>query len=107
MEEAGVPEVSELVLALLRGAIPERSEELAALWRHALNFDVIQDKPGFEIKGGGFGSVVFTPRTLHQIWLLGFAAWRAFEAYGGILQALPALGLPYDAGMSGFIPDPL
>ncbi|MGA3259678.1 MAG: phage exclusion protein Lit family protein [Bryobacteraceae bacterium] len=108
VSEGTTAEVSELVLALLRGAAPERADELAALWRQfALNFDTIQDKPGFDIKGGAFGSVIFTPRTLHQIWLLGFAAWRAFEAYGGILQILPALGLPYDAAMIADLPGQL
>ena len=33
------------------------------------------------MEGGPWGLVLFTPRTTGQIWILGFAAWRAFEAY--------------------------
>jgi len=39
------------------------------------------DQPGFTMEGGAFGLILFTDRTTAQMWILGFAAWRAFEAY--------------------------
>lgn len=67
---------------LIADAAPERKEELENLWiKYSPNFVHASDKPGFEMGGGAFGLIPFTPRTMGQIWLLGFAAWRSFEAY--------------------------
>src|ERR1700690_4015800 len=67
---------------LILEAAPERTMELEKLWdEHAPQFDHASDKPGFQVEGGPFGLIPFTPRTMGQVWMLGVASWRAFEAY--------------------------
>jgi hypothetical protein len=67
---------------LILEAAPERKKELGDLWEQFKpQFDHAADKPGFQIEGGAFGLIPFTERTMGQVWLLGFASWRAFEAY--------------------------
>jgi hypothetical protein len=63
-------------------AVPERRTELEELWdKYGVTFAHKVDKEGFDIGGGGWGLIPFTPRTMGQVWILGFAAWRALEAY--------------------------
>lgn len=70
--------IGELILE----AAPERRTELVNLWqKYAPQFSHISDKNGFEMEAGPWGLILFTPRTMGQIWILGFAAWRALEAY--------------------------
>jgi len=87
----------ERVRCLLIGSAPEREQELLDLWnKYQVNVAAVDDKPGFEMGGGAFQSVLFTPRTLRQVWLLGFAGWRACEAYAGVLWVMASFGLPYN-----------
>ena len=61
---------------------PERRSELDELWRqYSPTFMRASDKPGFQMECGAFGMILFTERTAAQMWILGFAAWRALEAY--------------------------
>lgn len=61
---------------------PERREELERLWHdHAPTFAQAGDKKGFTMEAGAFELIIFNERTMAQCWLLGFAAWHAFEAY--------------------------
>jgi hypothetical protein len=74
--------LTEGICDLILEAAPERRVELEKLWsEHAPQFVHASDRPGFYIESGAFGLVPFTPRTAGQIWLLGFASWRAFQAY--------------------------
>ena len=71
--------------------------ELKALWhQYSPQFVLTSDKSGFTMEAGAFSSVIFTHKTLLQIWLLGFASWRAFEAYGGILDFLNKRREPFE-----------
>ena len=71
---------------LLASAVPERAAEVASLIaRHDLAFSLASDSPGFTLEAGAFSLVLFTERTLDQIWVLGHAAWRAFEEFGAYL----------------------
>lgn len=75
-------DLSEAVHQLIVESAPERRDELENLWQKCSpTFAHASDKKGFKMEGGPWGLVVFTPRTTGQVWLLGFAAWRAFEAY--------------------------
>jgi hypothetical protein len=70
------------VLELILESAPERRRELYELWeRYSPVFERASDQKGFRLEGGPFGLILFTMRTMGQIWILGFAAWRAFEAY--------------------------
>jgi hypothetical protein len=88
-----MPEIDKLIV----DAAPERLAELKALWQqYSPQFVLTPDKSGFTMEAGAFSSVIFTHKTLLQIWLLGFASWRAFEAYGGLLQQLNRLREPFE-----------
>lgn len=74
--------VKQLILA----AAPERQPELERIWRdYSPEFAWIGDKLGFHLEAGPYGLILFTSRTMLQIWFLGFAAWKALQAYGGLL----------------------
>jgi len=71
---------------LILASAPEKEPDLKRLWDlYAPQFSLIEDKPGFSLEAGPFGLVLFTNRTMLQIWLLGFAAWKAVYSYGGLL----------------------
>lgn len=77
-------DVSKVVDALICGAAPERAADLATLWGTGENRVRLIDAPGFSIRAG-YGVIQATEITLRQIWLLSFGAWRAIEAYSGII----------------------
>jgi len=67
---------------MITESAPERRPELDELWRqYSPTFMRAADKPGYQMEGGAFGMILFTERTAAQMWVLGFAAWRALEAY--------------------------
>jgi len=75
-------ELTEAVHQLILESAPERRDELENLWnKYSPTFARASDEAGFKMEGGPWGLILFTPRTTGQIWILGFAAWRAFEAY--------------------------
>ncbi|MDL5047293.1 phage exclusion protein Lit family protein [Oscillatoria amoena NRMC-F 0135] len=70
--------IGELILE----AAPERKSEIKDLWqKYSPQFERGFDKEGFAIEAGPWGLILFTPRTMGQVWLLGFAGWAALEAY--------------------------
>jgi len=74
--------LTNLIRDLILEAAPEQARELEVLWeKYRPQFAHAADKIGFEIGGGPWGLIPFTPRTMGQIWILGFVAWRALEAY--------------------------
>jgi hypothetical protein len=90
----------------IAAAVPERRADLSTLrHRYCPQFVLSPDRFGFVIEAGAFGAVVYTNKTLLQIWLLGFAAWRAVEAYSDIIRTCAAKGLLFDppsvAALSG------
>ena|SRR5215469_1701574 len=88
--------VFEAIDQLIGTAVPERRDDLNALWRlYSPQFRLWSDRAGFVMQTG-CGAVCFTQRTLLQIWLLGFAAWRAVEAYADIIRTCAASRLVFD-----------
>ena len=70
------------VYEMIVESAPERQSELDELWRqYSPTFMRASDKPGYQMEGGAFGMILFTERTAAQMWIIGFAAWRALEAY--------------------------
>jgi hypothetical protein len=82
---------------LIGAAAPERLCELASLWnKYGLQFILGTDQARFTLEVAFDTVVIFTNKTLLQIWLLGFAAWRAVEAYAGIIRYYAAPGIVLD-----------
>jgi hypothetical protein len=73
--------LTQAVLDLCVEAAPERRLELEGLWKQ-YGPEIVHksDEPGFNI-GNAWNLIPFTPRSMGQVWLLGFAAWRALIAY--------------------------
>jgi hypothetical protein len=82
-KERGVEEDSGYeVKVLLEGAIPERQEEMNEYWdKYIPYFSRVDDRPGYFMEAGPFQILRFTQRTMHQMWMLGFAATQAFNTY--------------------------
>jgi Peptidase U49 len=87
-------DVSNVVDRLLRGAAPERANDLAALWGTGPDRVHLNDAGAFDI-GAIFGVIQATEITLREIWLLSFAAWRAIQAYSDIIWLLAQEGRPF------------
>jgi len=74
---------------LLGGVIPEREIEMSEyLEKYAPYITRCDDRPGFTIEAGAFGILKFTQRTMHQMWILGFAANQALHSYSTMLAIL-------------------
>ncbi len=74
---------------LLGGVIPERNNEMNTyLKEYAPYITRCDDRPGFTIEAGAFGILKFTQRTMHQMWILGFAANQALHSYSTMIAIL-------------------
>jgi hypothetical protein len=74
---------------LLSGVIPERGSEMSEyLNKYAPYFTRCDDRPGFTVDSGAFGILRFTTRTMHIMWILGFAANQALYSFSGIIALL-------------------
>lgn len=74
---------------LLGGVIPEREGEMKEyLNKYTPYFTRCDDRPGFFVEGGAFGILRFTQRTMHLMWILGFAAKQALHSFSAIIVIL-------------------
>jgi hypothetical protein len=77
-------EVNVAIRNVIVASVPERTEELSAMWdAYSPVFRLTEDRPGFRMQASPYG-ILFTTRTMHVIWLLGFAAWKAVYSYGAV-----------------------
>ncbi|MBP9233237.1 MAG: hypothetical protein KBF30_01095 [Hyphomonadaceae bacterium] len=83
---------------LLFDTAPERSAELEIVLEN-IDFRLAADRPAFHLEATaimGRGLVVFTPRTMRQIWLIGFMAWQCMHEQSGFIVGFLIQGRPYD-----------
>ncbi|HIF9408528.1 TPA: phage exclusion protein Lit family protein [Photobacterium damselae] len=74
-----------MIKRMVLASAPERKEELNNLWdEYAPEFNLREDKDGFSLSVI-FGTVVFDHKSLCKMWLLGFAAQKAFQAYSPLI----------------------
>lgn len=75
-------ELAAQIRDLIQDAAPERGRELNEIWAtYSPQFAHATDRQGFVIGGGPWGLIPFTRRTMGQVWILGFAGWKALQAY--------------------------
>ncbi|MFT4933974.1 MAG: hypothetical protein ACI9LT_000647 [Pseudoalteromonas distincta] len=89
-----------IILHLLRGAVPERADEISGLWHqygHAV--EVAASTRGVRMNADAT-RIQFDPKTIDFFWLLGFSAWRAIEVYSPALMAATGNGVPLDQALS-------
>jgi hypothetical protein len=90
------PSERTIVLHLLRGAIPERADEISGLWRqydHAV--EVAPSSKGVMMNADAT-RIKFDTKTIDFFWLLGFSAWRAIEVYSPAVVLSTMFGTPLD-----------
>jgi hypothetical protein len=95
-------EISEsaIVLNLLRGAVPERADEISALWK--------QFAPAVEVAASAAGTTMnanrhrisFDTKTIDLFWLIGFSAWRSIEVYSPALVISISSDLTIDQALT-------
>lgn len=88
-----------IVLNLLRGAVPEKGDELCKLWtehRHAV--EVAASGPGLTLNATS-KRIKFDTKTVDFFWLMGFTAWRAIEVYAPALVLATSTGVSLDEAL--------
>lgn len=89
-----------IILHLLRGAVPERADEICALWSqygHAV--EVAPSTKGVTMNADAT-RIQFDTKTIDVFWLLGFSAWRAIEVYSPALVLATITGMPLDQALN-------
>lgn len=75
------PSPEEIVAALMTGAVPERRDEIRALWkRYHPEVIVAQDAKHITLNATK-NRIKFDAKTMDVFWLIGFSGWRAIECY--------------------------
>lgn len=88
-----------IILHLLRGAVPERADEISALWSqygHAV--EVAPSTKGVTMNADARRIQVDT-KTIDFFWLLGFSTWRAVEVYAPAVELATATGIPLNQAL--------
>lgn len=70
-----------IIQTLMKGAVPERANEIDALWdRYHPQVVVIQSRSGITLNATK-DRIEFDPKVVDVFWLIGFSGWRAIECY--------------------------
>ena len=89
-----------IVLHLLRGAVPERADEVSRLWRqYGPAVEVVQSTTGVTMNAND-ERIQFNTKTIDLFWLLGFSLWRAIEVYSPAMVVATACGITLDQALS-------
>lgn len=89
-----------IILHLLRGAVPERADEISGLWSqygHAV--EVAPSAKGVTMNADAT-RIKFDTKTIDFFWLLGFSAWRAIEVYSPAVVLATVTGIPLDQALN-------
>lgn len=93
------PSDQTIVLHLLRGAVPERADEISGLWaKYAPAVEVAPSAAGTTMNANRH-RVRFDTKTIDLFWLLGFSAWRSIEVYSPALVITMLLGVTIDQAL--------
>lgn len=81
LTENSIEYVARAVLQLLTGVVPERAAQISLLMDlNETNFRLANDNAGFNVSAGAFGLVQFTQRSMHALWLFGYAGLLSMRA---------------------------
>lgn len=89
-----------IVLHLLRGVVPERTDDISSLrseYGHAV--EVVPSTTSVTMNAND-KRIQFNTKTINFSWLLGFSAWRALEVYSPALVVATASGISLDQALS-------
>jgi hypothetical protein len=94
------PSYRTIILHLLRGAVPERADEISGLWsQYGHVVEVAPSRKGVTMNANE-KRIQFDTKTIDLFWLLGFGSWRAIEVYTPALVVATSNGLPLDQALS-------
>lgn len=97
---SNAPSDRTIVLNLLRGAVPERADEISKLWlEHGHAIEVAPNAQGSTINATS-KRIKFDTKTIDFFWLIGFSAWRAIEVYAPALTLAMANGGTVEAALN-------
>ena len=89
-----------VILHLLRGAVPERADDISRLWaKYGHAIEVSPDTEGVTMNADA-KRIQFDIKTIDFFWLLGFSVWRAIEVYAPALDIATSTGIPLDQALS-------
>lgn len=78
---AALPSPREIVIAHMIEAVPERCDEILALWeRYDPEVIIVQDAKHITLNATK-DRIKFDAKTMDVFWLIGFSGWRAIECY--------------------------
>lgn len=70
-----------VVITLMKGTAPERTDEIASLWEKYDPQVVLVTDAGHVTLNADKNRIAFDIKTMEVFWLIGFAGWRAIECY--------------------------
>jgi len=71
------PTPKEVVISLMTGTVPERRDEIAAMWaRYDPDVILVQDSTRITLNATK-DRIKFDAKTMDVFWLIGFSGWRA------------------------------
>jgi hypothetical protein len=89
-----------IILYLLRGAVPERADEMSRLWtKYGHTIEVAPNAEGVTMNADA-KRIQFDMKTIDFFWLLGFSVWRAIEVYAPALVIATSNGIPLDQALN-------
>ncbi|MDH1561559.1 phage exclusion protein Lit family protein [Ectopseudomonas chengduensis] len=89
-----------IILNLLRGAVPERADEISGLWRkYGHSVEIAKDAKGVTMNANS-KRIKFNIKTIEIYWLLGFSAWRAIEVYSPAVVVATMTGASLDDALN-------
>jgi hypothetical protein len=89
-----------IVLHHLRGAVPERADEISGLWsQYGHSVDVAPSTKGVTMNAD-VTRIQFDTKTIDFFWLFGFSAWRAIEVYSPALVLATTTKIPLDQALN-------
>jgi len=93
------PSDKTIVLHLLRGAVPERAEEISGLWSKYGPAVEVAPNAGGTTMNANRHRICFDTKTINLFWLLGFSAWKSIEVYSPSLEITLTLGHTIDQAL--------
>lgn len=84
-----VPDTSEIVLTLLKAAVPERAAEISNYFKkYHPAMEVVKDQAGITMNANRY-RIQFSLKTFETFWLIGFIGWKTIEVYAPAILDAP------------------
>ena len=72
-------DTTDIIMALMLGAVPERRADIECLWeKYDPRVEVCDNARGVTLNAAG-ERIAFDLKTIDVFWLIGFSGWRAIE----------------------------